>query len=97
VRLDAELADQVLPTFRPGQYDQAVLAAFRLVEDRVRHASRVAGGEVRVRLMRMSLGLGKPLADPNLLPGERGARADLRRLRVLERLDRPSANERCPV
>jgi uncharacterized protein (TIGR02391 family) len=75
-RLDPELAAQVLPTFRRGQHDQAVFAAFRLVEDRVRHHSRV-NGEVGVKLMRQSLGVGKPLADPSLVAGEVSARADL--------------------
>jgi uncharacterized protein (TIGR02391 family) len=74
--LDDELRAQVLPSFRRGQYDQAVFAAFRVVEDRVRHASRVTG-EVGVKLMRLALGSGKPLADPGLLPSEVVARENL--------------------
>lgn len=71
-----ELDAQVMPTFRRGQYDQAVFAAFRVVEGRVRHHSQVAR-EVGVKLMRTSFGPGATLADPNLVPGERNARADL--------------------
>jgi uncharacterized protein (TIGR02391 family) len=75
-RLDEELARQVVPTFRRGQYDQAVFAAFRVVEDRVRHHSQVAG-EVGVKLMRAAFGYGAALADPHLDRGEVNARADL--------------------
>jgi uncharacterized protein (TIGR02391 family) len=75
-RLNEELAGQVMPTFRRGQYDQAVFAAFRVVEDRVRHHSQVAN-EVGVKLMRASFSSGAPLADPNLDRGEINGRADL--------------------
>jgi uncharacterized protein (TIGR02391 family) len=75
-RLDDELAAQVMPTFRRGQYDQAVFAAFRVVEDRVRHHSQVEN-EVGVKLMRASFGPGATLADPELERGEISGRADL--------------------
>jgi uncharacterized protein (TIGR02391 family) len=75
-RLDNELASQVMPTFRRGQYDQAVFAAFRVVEDRVRHHSQVAN-EVGAKLMRAAFGQGASLADPGLDRGEINGRADL--------------------
>lgn len=74
--LDASLAQVVLPIFRRGQYDIAVFAALREVEDRVRHASGTTG-EVGTKLMRASFGRGGRLADPSLDHGEVAARADL--------------------
>jgi len=75
-KLDPHLQRAVLPTFRRGQYDLGVVAAMREVEDRVRHASRVAG-KSGVDLMRAAFGTGGPLDDPTLAGGERKARADL--------------------
>jgi uncharacterized protein (TIGR02391 family) len=75
-QLDLDLQRVTLPAFRRGQYDLAVLAAMREVEDRVRHVSKLSG-ESGVLLMRHAFGKGGALEDTALDAGERNARADL--------------------
>jgi uncharacterized protein (TIGR02391 family) len=75
-QLDPELRRVTLPAFRRGQYDLAVLAAMREVEERVRHVSGL-GDQSGVPLMRAAFGTGCPLEDKTLDAGERRARADL--------------------
>lgn len=73
--LDRRLAKVSLPSFRRGQYDLAVFAAMREVEDRVRHASRLRGDGVA--LMGEAFGRGGPLRDTSLDAGEQVARMEL--------------------
>jgi uncharacterized protein (TIGR02391 family) len=75
-QLDPDLQRVTVPAFRRGQYDLAVLAAMREVEERVRHTSKVKG-KTGVDLMRAAFGTGGRLEDKNLDGGERKARADL--------------------
>jgi len=70
--LGSQLAEQVLPIFRHGQYDIAVFAAFREVEDRVRHESGLAASGVS--LMGEAFKPAGPLRDPALDAGEAVAR-----------------------
>lgn len=64
-----------MPVFRRGQYDLAVLAALREVEDRVRHESGLTNDGVP--LMRKAFGERGPLRDHTIDPAEANARADL--------------------
>lgn len=75
--LDPDLARQVIPAFRRGQYDLAVVAAMREVEDRVRFNAPAVGGLIGVDLMKQAFKTSGPLADPGLPPGERAGRMDL--------------------
>ena len=50
--LDPELAQKVLPLFRPDDYDTPVYRAFKIVEVRVRRMSRLPETMVGVELMR---------------------------------------------
>jgi uncharacterized protein (TIGR02391 family) len=75
--LDAALSTQVTPAFRRGQYDLAVFAAMREVEDRVRFEAPALATLVGVDLMKNAFRQGGPLADPGLAPGERTARMEL--------------------
>lgn len=68
--LDPELREKVLPLFRRGQFEDAVFAAFRLVEVRVREASGQDADLVGVHLMRKAYRPGGPLADAELAEGE---------------------------
>ena len=75
--LNPELAGQAVPAFRRGQYDLAVFAAMREVEDRVRFHAPTLAARVGVDLMRQAFHTGGPLADPGLAAGERNARMEL--------------------
>ena len=67
--LDPELREKVIPLFRRGQFEDAVFAAFRLVEVRVRDAGQDAD-LVGVPLVRTAFRSGGALADPELAAGE---------------------------
>jgi uncharacterized protein (TIGR02391 family) len=75
--LDAGLRAQAIPAFRRGQYDLAVFAAMREVEDRVRFEAPTVATLVGVDLMKNAFKQGGPLADPDLVAGERVARMEM--------------------
>lgn len=77
--MDAELRAQVMPLFRRGQHDLAVLAAMRLVEIRVREAADVSIEEdvLGVHLMKEAFKVGGVLDDPVLQKAEREGRMAL--------------------
>lgn len=75
--LDPALATKVLPMFRRGQYPEAVFAAMRQVEVRVRAAAGMSEGDVGVNLMKKAYTDGGPLHDPSLESGEAQARMAL--------------------
>lgn len=75
-RLDPTLAAQVLPAFRRGQYDLAVLAAFREVEDRIRHDGRLPT-RYGADLIDAAFGPGGTLRDPALSSPTANARRDM--------------------
>ena len=75
--LDDELMRTVRPLIRAQRFDDAVLAAMRLVEDRVRFAGRFSNSDIGVPLMRSAFGARGPLRDPKLHPAEGDARMEL--------------------
>jgi uncharacterized protein (TIGR02391 family) len=77
VDLDPELRRTVEALFVRGKYDDAVMAAMRLVEDRVRFAGRYSNSDIGVSLMRKALGQKESLRDAALDPGEAQGRMDL--------------------
>jgi hypothetical protein len=50
--LDSVIAEKVLPIFRQGNFDIAVLAAFKEVEVRIRKAARLSATDIGVNLAR---------------------------------------------
>ena len=76
--LDPVLVRKVKPLFIRGDYDIAVLQAFKEVEIRVRNKAGYNSGKLGVSLMRDAFkpGVG-PLADPSLEQGEQQAISDL--------------------
>lgn len=77
LELDPGLRADVLSAFRHGSYAVAVLAAFRLVEARVREAAGLERDDITSKLMYRAFKPGGPLADPALLAGENEGRAAL--------------------
>jgi uncharacterized protein (TIGR02391 family) len=77
MELDAELEVQAMPSFRRGAYAVAVLAAFRLVESRVRELAGLERKWIGEDLMFKAFNPDGPLADPELLAGENVGRAHL--------------------
>lgn len=75
--LDPELEDQVRRQFRRAAYGDAVFAAMRLVEVRVRAAARLTRRDIGKDLMFKAFNPGGPLADPELLASENEGRAHL--------------------
>lgn len=75
--LDHDLREAVVPLFRQGAYDLAVLAAMRLVEVAVREEARLGEGDIGTRLMRRAFGPSGRLREAELDQGEADARADL--------------------
>jgi uncharacterized protein (TIGR02391 family) len=79
--LDTELREQVLPSFRRGQVDLAVMASMRLVEVRVRSVAGLQPGDIGVKLMQRAFGdggpLNKKLEDLGVEAGERAAHRTL--------------------
>ena len=76
-RLEVELSprlEKAKRQFLQGDYEEAVFAAFRAVEEDVRTASDSKRSDLGVRLMRQAfLPTGGPLADPESEPGEQEA------------------------
>jgi uncharacterized protein (TIGR02391 family) len=75
--LDDELRGSVEPLMMRGKYDDALLAAMRLVEDRVRFAGHFSDSDIGVKLMRAAFKVGGQLYDSSIDPGEATARMDL--------------------
>jgi uncharacterized protein (TIGR02391 family) len=75
--LDDELRRTVEPLMAAGTYDDAVLAAMRLVEDRVRFAAGYPTTDLGVDLMRKAFGTSGKLRDKKINPGEQNGRMDL--------------------
>lgn len=72
--LDPELAKEVLPLFRPNDYDTPVFKAFKIGEVRVRAAAGLPPDLVGVPLMRRAFGIpGGPLTDTSLPAAEQEA------------------------
>jgi uncharacterized protein (TIGR02391 family) len=67
------IAERVWPTFLRGDYETAVLQAFREVEIAVRAAAGLGAGDIGVTLMRTAFGRGGALVDPADLDPERDA------------------------
>jgi uncharacterized protein (TIGR02391 family) len=76
-QLDSELWIAVRDDFRQGRYADAVLAAMRVLEQRVRQYSGLTAGDIGVPLMRRAFGNGGALEDTSLPTGEPEARAHL--------------------
>lgn len=76
--LDPILVRKVKPLFIRGDYDTAILQAFKEVEIRVRKKGGCANSEIGVSLMRKAYQPGSgPLADLSLDKGEQQAISDL--------------------
>jgi uncharacterized protein (TIGR02391 family) len=74
--LDPELAEKVLPLFRPDDYDTPIFRAFKVVETRVRAMAKLPDDMTGVELMRAAFHPQKgPLADHHLPDAEREAMA----------------------
>lgn len=77
-RLHPSIARQVYGDFLRGEYDIAVLRAFKQVEVAVRDASGSKNADLGVPLMRKTFDVKNgPLSDPGAEPGERQALSDL--------------------
>lgn len=76
--LDPELRQHVFPNMRVGQYDVAVFAAFRLVEDRVRFEVNLGPSDIGSQMMKAVFRTPDGvLCDPALDRGEAVARMEL--------------------
>jgi len=76
--LDSVLVRKVKPLFIRGDYDTAVLQAFKEVEVRVRKRGGFGGGEIGVTLMRKAFKPASgPLTDQSSEHGEQQATMDL--------------------
>ncbi len=72
------MAAKVVPAFQRGDYDIAVLAAFKEIEVRVRSKGGYSHGEIGVPLMRKAFHPGNgPLTDKTREGGEREAMVSL--------------------
>lgn len=76
-RLDPDLDAAVRDDFRQGRYGDAVLAAMREVEIRVRRLAELPDASHGVNLMRNAFGPGGRLEDRSLVKAERERRAEL--------------------
>jgi hypothetical protein len=74
-----ELADagRRVPQFLLGEYDAAVLIAFRTVEERVRELAKAGSEELGVNLMKKAFGKDGSLRDQEVLPAEADAQMAL--------------------
>jgi len=78
VVLDPVLASKVRPAYLRGDYEAAMLLAFKEVEVRVRRASRLGNDAYGTRLMRAAFNVETgPLKDDSREPSERQAMSDL--------------------
>ena len=75
--LHPKIAQKVWASFLRGDYDTAVLQAFRDVEVEVRKAAKCGDADIGVGLMRKAFGEGGPLADAMALKAEQQALSDL--------------------
>jgi uncharacterized protein (TIGR02391 family) len=76
--LDPLLEQKVWPLFIRGDYDVAVVQAFKIVEVRVREVGGYAPTDIGVALMRAALhSTTGTLTDPSDTPGEKDALRDL--------------------
>jgi Protein of unknown function (Hypoth_ymh) len=76
--LDADLRAQVYPLMRRGQFDLAMMASMRLVEDRVRTVARVPRSVTgSVSVMQHAFGTAGALRDPWLNAGAADPRMSL--------------------
>ena len=76
-QLHPTIAQKVWSLFLRGDYDIAVLQAFKEVEVAVRKAGEYADTDLGVDLMRKAFGDKGPLTDRNQPPAEQAARAHL--------------------
>ena len=63
--------------FLQGDYEEAVFAAFRAVEERVRSRAATTAGDLGVKSMRQAFKPGGPLADAQAEAGEQDALSSL--------------------
>jgi len=77
VPLHPQVAAVVRSQFLLGQYELAVFASLRRVEERVRELAGATAGDIGVPLMQNAFKPGGPLAAPNLEGGEVVARMHL--------------------
>ncbi len=76
--LDPILVRKVKPAFIRGDYEMAVLQAFKEVEVRVRAKANLANEDIGVKLIRKAFKLPDgPLTDSEATPGEQQAMMDL--------------------
>lgn len=75
--LDDQLRSAVEPLMVRSKYDDAVMAAMRLVEDRTRFAGHYSDSDIGVKMMRSAFGSKGPLHDSKIDPGEATARMEL--------------------
>jgi uncharacterized protein (TIGR02391 family) len=75
--LDDELRRTVEPLVMRSKYDDAVLAAMRLVEDRVRFVGSYSNSDIGTKLMRAAFGSSGTLHDSAIDSGEAIGRMDL--------------------
>lgn len=80
-RLEVDLLPQLAKArrqFLQGDYEEAVFASFRAVEEQVREQAEMAAGDLGVKLMRLAFRSdGGPLADPAAEAGEQEAISSL--------------------
>lgn len=80
-RLEVEILpdlEKAKRQFLQGDYEEAVFASFRAVEERVRQRADMSAGDLGVKLMRQAFRPeGGPLSDPNAEAGEREAISSL--------------------
>jgi uncharacterized protein (TIGR02391 family) len=79
-RLEVDLLPELVKAkrqFLQGDYEEAVFAAFRAVEEQVRSKAAMTAGDLGVKLMRQAFKPGGPLADAQVEAGEQDALSSL--------------------
>jgi uncharacterized protein (TIGR02391 family) len=79
-RLEVDLLPDLVKAkrqFLQGDYEEAVFAAFRAVEERVRSKAAMTAGDLGTKLMRQAFKPGGPLADAQAEAGEQDALSSL--------------------